>query len=228
MSKKALVVKKSQIFSKQQHRVLKNGDTLLTSILLENIDAELMDRSFCETDEDYFQLIPYITLLDPLNGKFFTYMRGGSSGESRLIGKCSVGLGGHIEEEPDQDESLGDVIKRCILRELHEEIGIDFSTEESFSYILGHLNKNFDNMVIAFAKYSDDVSKVHLAVPVVLLVDSAKITELSTMESGVITQGKWMSKTELNESTEIELEEWSKIVLAHTQVRSEANTAPKE
>ncbi len=45
---------------------------------------------------EYKQIISYVVLR--FEGQVFTYFRGLSSHEARLIGRRSVGLGGHIEE----------------------------------------------------------------------------------------------------------------------------------
>lgn len=55
-------------------------------------------RGWCEKDERFIQLLPYITFWKKVGGRIqlFTYQRGKGVGEERLAMNCSVGVGGHI------------------------------------------------------------------------------------------------------------------------------------
>ncbi|HEX9135947.1 MAG TPA: hypothetical protein VF905_03245 [Nitrospirota bacterium] len=55
-------------------------------------------RGWCEKDERFIQLLPYITFWKRSGDRIqlFTYQRGKGVGEERLAMNCSVGVGGHI------------------------------------------------------------------------------------------------------------------------------------
>src|SRR5271165_6682559 len=58
-------------------------------------------REELEKDEKYGQILPYVVLWqrDQKTGdiSLFTYRRAKGSGESRLLGSHSVGVGGHVD-----------------------------------------------------------------------------------------------------------------------------------
>ena len=53
-----------------------------------------MPRSAVETDPSFKQLIPYVIMSH--EGKYLSYIRGKRAGETRLVAKRSIGIGGHI------------------------------------------------------------------------------------------------------------------------------------
>jgi len=65
-----------------------------------NLPLLLQPRSTCETDPNYLQIIPYVIIKDRY-GYIFSYRRGSGGGEERLLKKCSIGFGGHVEESLD-------------------------------------------------------------------------------------------------------------------------------
>lgn len=178
MANLALVVKKDKYPIATYHDTEKFGHlvTQIDSNLFFNDSlAGLFDRVFAETDSSYLQVIPYITLINE-NNEIFIYTRGNLSEEGRLTGKCSIGLGGHIEESPSDTKTLRNIIDDAAHRELLEEVGIDY---------------DFSNAVYSIVySPSDPVGAVHLAVMTVIHVKS---TDLGEMEAGVITKGKWVN-----------------------------------
>lgn len=168
----------------------------------------LFSRSFCETDENYVQLLPYITLKDKDTGDIFVYTRGKLGEEGRLHGKCSIGLGGHIEEEPTDNtpEKLKEVCLDNIKRELEEEVGLVLG--ESSDVIA-----MFNNSILLHVNF-DDVCKTHIALAITIGVDRKS---LGSFEGGVIEKGKWMTvKDILNDvgNGKILLEPWSEVLVS--------------
>lgn len=55
-------------------------------------------RVWCENDQRYLQLLPYIVFWKMVEGRIqiFVYQRGKGVGEGRLALSCSVGVGGHV------------------------------------------------------------------------------------------------------------------------------------
>ena len=170
---------------------------------LKNLTPYLLDRSVCETDPNYLQVIPYISLISSLNKKIFVYSRGNSGNEGRLIGKCSVGLGGHIEEVYNHEISFESVIIDGTLRELEEEAGIELDFDEFIAF----KNNFMSNSKILYSDI-DEVGSVHLGLHQSLTINPSKIKRL---ENNVIEKGKWMTIHEIKR--DLELEKWSELVI---------------
>lgn len=81
-----------------------------------------LSRDIAETDENFLQVIPYVVLRNS-EGKFWAYARG-KSDEARLNGKCSIGVGGHIDDI-DMGDTFKDIVSAALARELHEELRIN-------------------------------------------------------------------------------------------------------
>ncbi len=86
--------------------------------LISNSDICWIERSVAEKDVKYKQLIPYI-LLKNENGLFACYQRHGA--ETRLHGKYSAGVGGHVDKSDDQND-VAKTIEVGMYRELSEEL----------------------------------------------------------------------------------------------------------
>jgi len=82
------------------------------------LDWQFRPRAAVEEDEAWLQLIPYVVLRDE-RGAVWAYARRG--GDGRLLGRRSVGVGGHIEES-DRRPTLLDTARACARRELAEEL----------------------------------------------------------------------------------------------------------
>lgn len=209
---KALCVKKSDLFrvdvdQSEQDIYVQNPKNLF------DLKPTLQDRSTCETDPTLLQIIPYVTIFDKHTNDIFVYRRGQASGEKRLSGKCSLGLGGHMEIEPTADKTLVQLIAFEAIRELQEQVGLNLTTE-LMEQILGKLSGN--NCSVMYSNRTE-VDRVHLAVSVFLGLDKA---DLGAMEKGVITRGTWMSFDDLQTSMQeqlFELENWSRMVLMSYQ-----------
>lgn len=107
--------------------------------------AVWQSRAHAEQDERYLQPIPYL-LLRNASGQLWCYQRTG--GDARLAGRCSCGVGGHVDIQ-DADPSLqyndidSDILllnkgykpissinpsatlQRALLREVAEELAAD-------------------------------------------------------------------------------------------------------
>ena len=82
-------------------------------------------RRVLEEREDYRQIIPYIVLC--VGDRVVRYTRTPAGGETRLHGRMSVGLGGHVDlidskTSGDHFELLG-TVEQAAERELQEELG---------------------------------------------------------------------------------------------------------
>lgn len=173
----------------------------------------LEDRSTCETDDSVIQILPYMVIKDSVTGKYFSYRRGSKGGEARLKGKCSIGLGGHLEELPffNTYKVVASTVAMGALRELNEEVGIDLTFKNFYDLEEQLLLEKFSLI------YStrDNVDKYHLCMLIQLEFDARELTKL---EDGVIQDIAWLSKEELGDAHwnfSRYLEGWSDIALTY-------------
>ncbi len=231
MSKKnfkmALVVESYPVFDMGLDR------QKLNDLLNSDLSFGLMDRKFCETDQNYLQLIPYITLWDSANNKFFVYTRGDVGDENRLHGMCSLGLGGHIDyilplvEEATYNDILYNTIVSTAIRELSEEVGAFEVETIGTNHQLAETEANrvmFDKLMRAISNATlihtdlDEVGSVHLGISIVCPIDPSTLGE---HENGVIIKGQWLSMEEIKTRTQLDegneerltLETWSEILI---------------
>ncbi len=143
--------------------------------LLDRIYAEghFADRARVEKDASLKQIIPYAVVTR--GDEVFRFRRHGG-GEKRLVGKSSIGVGGHVNPE-----DAGDVIHDALRRELNEELFFpaDYSTE-----LLGLINDD-----------STHVGSVHLGVAVRVRVASGEVSvrETETMEGAFAPRSELLS-----------------------------------
>lgn len=179
---------------------LSRGQHLLPipEFLWEDLDTQISDRAVCESDPSRQQLLPYVTLVDKSN-RVFTYRRGGGGGESRLIGKRSVGLGGHVDTFPPVGVSLEDHLQAEAARELEEEVQV---TGVSIRFVGLLSDQEPDGNRVP-------VGQVHLGIWGLAKVDT---TSIGSLEEGIILDGKWCTIEELL-SQKSEFENWSQICI---------------
>lgn len=206
----ALVVTKADFigsgFSVEGDQIIQDKGELF------DLTAHLEERSECETDESLLQVIPYITLRDPETDRIFVYTRGKQNGDARLTGKCSIGLGGHVELEPNGTFDFLDIMAMEAARELIEETNLTEQNDlERVTEVIGEILAHADYKLL----YTDidAVSRVHLGIAFEYLIDSTKLTG---DEENIITDVNWLTKDEIREMDQngtIELEHWSRMVL---------------
>lgn len=199
MIKKALCVKHADLWA---HGILLDKQKPHVYPWCESIAAcktELIDRDICETDPSTLQLIPYVILENPA-AKTFTYTRGSATGEQRLAAKMSIGLGGHMDVAPADEDSgtLFTLIRSEAAREVKEEVGI--SVDSSKFKFIGLLYEE-----------TQEVGRVHLGI---VCYYNLTMNEIVTQEEGHIEDGKWLSFDELiNPEVYERLEIWSRTLV---------------
>lgn len=173
--------------------------------------SKLADRAVCETDETTQQFLPYITAHDK-HKRVFVYSRGKGGAEARLVGKLSIGLGGHVDEEVPEDYDLKSWLANEGQRELIEEAGLE---------IEGSLN--FDGLI---RDTSNPVGRVHIGVWSAVEVSEDAIKET---EADIVENGQWLFLDELmNPSVYDRLENWSKAVAIHLMYNGFPNNSTAE
>ena len=175
--------------------------------LLEDLDFELQDRAICEKDFTRLQPLPYITVFNKTSKKFFTYLRGKGGDEGRLHDMLSIGLGGHIEDEPNDGMPLSTIILNNINNELKEEANIILNSLEITDLHNAIINKDYKLIYTTF----DEVARVHLCMWFCIELDEER---LNKFEEGTILSPRWFTFDEFEkmvEETGTELEYWTQL-----------------
>jgi predicted NUDIX family phosphoesterase len=153
-------------------------------------------RSKAEKDPSYKQLIPYVIMA--CSGKYLTYVRGKRAGETRLVAKRSIGIGGHINpvdnEVPLFDTDFRKMYEIAVEREVAEEVSVETTHT---GRIVALLNDD-----------STEVGSVHLGVVHYWLLDAPKVNRREQM----ITQMSFMTPAELQQVRD-SMETWSQLCL---------------
>lgn len=152
-----------------------------------------LPRSEAERNFAFKQWIPYVLILRGravLDLSVLSYRRGAKSGEERLRGKRSIGIGGHVNE---QDYLRGNGYMEGMYREVREETG--FETCESVAMAV--INDD-----------SDEVGRVHFGVVHRIFltgrVEPSKECELSSPEFIRLSEAR---------KNKDEYESWSRLCL---------------
>lgn len=153
-------------------------------------EHEFIDRPAAEEDPSYKQIIPYVVLTR--KGLVFATRRLNKGGESRLHGKVSIGIGGHINPVDETDRRS--VLMKGLERELDEEVYIQRRGE---LVPQGFINDD-----------GNGVGAVHLGLCFSMEVEG----EVSVKETEKLSGG-WMSLQELRGEFD-NMETWSQIALA--------------
>jgi len=160
-----------------------------------------MPRPQAEADPAYKQLIPYVIMSH--EGKYLSYVRGKRAGESRLVAKRSIGIGGHINPIDADNSPLFAYLYENYLAAVQREVAEEVSVET------GHT----DRIVALLNDDSNEVGSVHLGVVHHWILDSAAVSKREQM----ITQMAFMSPAELHGLRE-SLETWSQLCLEKLDV----------
>ena len=148
--------------------------------------GKFIPRYEAELDFGNRQIIPYCLVKC---GKHYFITRR-LEGDSRLTGKYSLGVGGHLERV---DGTNNDYIKSGMMRELDEEININSNIESI-------------NLIGMICSNNTEVDSVHLGLVYVVEVDGLDVI---VKETDTLV-GDWISTEELINFNG-ELESWSLI-----------------
>ncbi len=159
-------------------------------------------RTIVEDDPSFKQIIPYIVVRH--ENRCLLTRRTKRQAESRLHGKYSVGIGGHINDT-EKFATDQNVIEAGLERELDEEI-----------HLLGR--RQSLNLVGIISDDSTPVGQVHLGLVFLLETDSADFT---VNETDLMT-AEWATVERLRECL-AQMETWSQIVFEHVIARANAH-----
>jgi predicted NUDIX family phosphoesterase len=195
------------------HKVDDLGNLSVSGISTYSLDTawfkECLSRSFfmprgaVENDPAYKQVIPYVVFRH--GNLYFAYSREGA--ESRLTGKCSIGIGGHINiTDYSKSENLENVVSLAALREVYEEVDLSSKSKQvlfSWKRFLSVPSK------LLYVPNENVVNQVHFGAVYILTVTEEEFTNMFLKSEG--TQLDWMFKDELLAKEGLEL--WSRTVL---------------
>lgn len=160
-------------------------------VLLNPAVTSYRPRDVMEQDPSFKQLIPYCIFR--CDGQIFSYRRGQGQGETRLLKKRSVGIGGHISSI---DQHAPNVYREAMRREIEEEVFLESNFQET---CIGLINDDLT-----------EVGKVHLGIVHLIDIDEPKVRprEESIHEAGFAKPSELILARD-------QFETWSQICLEH-------------
>lgn len=167
------------------------------SVFLDPANTSYRPRHEVENDPSYKQLIPYVLFRHSDEAgcvTIFQYTRGMRQDESRLRGKRSVGIGGHISLKDSASNGTGSAYLEGMARELTEEVSIETPYRER---CVGLINDD-----------DTDVGRVHLGIVHLLDVERPSI---EARESEIVDSGFRRVQKILPDLDDFEM--WSQICL---------------
>jgi predicted NUDIX family phosphoesterase len=182
-----LVVKSDVLapFLSESGLIAENTGAVLQTVLKHH---EFVERESAETDRRYKQIIPYAVVRR--NAEVFLLTRLSKTTESRLHGKLSLGIGGHINPDSAAD---ADIIMHALMREIEEEVHISSVNSLRFCGIIHDT--------------SSDVSHFHLGFLYILDIDGdAQVLETEKMS------GAWVPAARLPSLFD-RMETWSQVIV---------------
>jgi predicted NUDIX family phosphoesterase len=191
-----VLVIKREVFDKLGafHGLMFDVERYLKEIFAPGV-CSFMPRPLAEKDPSFKQLIPYVIM--GCDGKYLSYVRGKRAGETRLVAKRSIGIGGHINPIDAMsmfNASFYDTYLEAVQREITEEVNVD---------------TKYTNKIVALLNDdTNEVGQVHLGVVHFWQLEAPKVERKEQM----ITQLEFMSPAELN-AVKDSLETWSALCL---------------
>ena len=211
-----VVVPREKLFGENDENkfqgIMKDVD--LTANIVEVLDeySVSMRRGDAEEDPAYKQVITYAVIAQ--GEKVFFYKRLLGGGESRLYGKKSIGVGGHMNAE--EGHSFSQSLLENLQRELDEEIKITTDPVVLKNLIEAGVTDEVQTMlevgVLGFLNdETDEAGVVHLGIVFVINLNEDTIVTVRETEQ---LEGEMILIEDLKKSEHYDsLENWSKIVL---------------
>ncbi|MFT9428147.1 MAG: hypothetical protein ABF586_13385 [Sporolactobacillus sp.] len=197
MDEQIIVVRRSALFGDKEELVfqgiMEQADKVVQ--LEQNLALywTVMRRGDAEEDPEFKQPIPYAIIQ---RGKdYFSYRRLGGGAESRLHGKLSIGVGGHMNAV-EENTDFHQVMAANLRRELSEEIVIDVPAAQQTIHTLGFINDD-----------EGAVGRVHIGI--LALIQLPPHAHVIVREKDKL-EGQWLQLEDLRQTAIRErLESWS-------------------
>ena len=197
-----------------------NGIFPFNSYTLNQKNYALLPRSFADNKTPdaialgklFPQILGYFQLM--YEGKIFAYQRKGK--EEGLLGKWSIGVGGHVSHEDIEDfvrscgngyPPIAELIYEGSKRELMEEVNLNLSSHSTL-WTNGNFNKHADRLIHTHA---DPTSSVHVGIPVTIELTQAEYDQLK-LDPAEFNNIKWIEPGLLKTSG-LDLETWSQLLV---------------
>jgi len=198
-----------------QHEFL-YGYSQVTQQPIIHAAASFVSRDWAEVAEDhhFLQVIPYVVFVD--SGKHaaycrvLSYTRVKGGGESRLLGKKSIGFGGHIEGEDmypqgtglcdKYAEAVAATIQYAVTREIAEELGTRMA-------IATHHARSLIGLIYST---TTAVGSVHLGMLYTVRLQAELWPAETLLETTGHTRPEWTTVADVLENAD-DYEEWSVI-----------------
>lgn len=170
--------------------------------VLDNCETWFGPREVLEEFDAFRQVIPYVLIKH--KGAILAYTRTPKAGESRLHGKVSIGLGGHIDLPDAQTGANGHfdisgTIYEGVKRELKEELGLE------------DLAVHFEGLL---ALDATSVDRVHLGVICVVELAKEDLERIQPNAEEGLAEVRLVDPAELHAEAD-RLENWTKVLLPH-------------
>lgn len=172
----------------------------------------IRQRLGLESDTSVRQALPYmIPKTFAYQGKptmFFPYVRGDGVGEVNLIGKVSIGYGGHVDGkdthwEKDSRINLKNTLLHAAMRERFEELEPDDMHYEVWTNMMPEMSNLF------IASNLNDTDKAHLGI--IIELNCPPEMELTCREEELTGLGKMTAEQLLTSG--YDLENWTRLYL---------------
>ena len=157
-----------------------------------------LDRELAEQDPRFKQLIPYCVI--EAEGHVLTYRRSTKGGESRLYGRSSIGIGGHVNSGDDRDGDNRHTYERAVQRELLEELRCP-GILDAHRFVAGMVNED-----------KTDVGAVHVGIVHVVRLNSLDALEVEYVAREIEGAGFWPTSDLIGFDLRL-FELWSQIVI---------------
>ena len=144
-------------------------------------------RYDAEYNPVFQQIIPYFLVCNEDESKYYIAKR--IKGDHRLVGKLSLGFGGHI----DECDGTHEVVLKALSREMNEELDIDPLSRAHFIGTMRDISSETND---------------HLGL---IFIVKAEEGDVSIKETDNL-EGKWMTKEEMFEDYSL-FEGWSKYII---------------
>ena len=190
MQEEQVLVVATRLLNLPKNNYLGDPHAVRSVLAVCSSNYRFMPRAAAEKNPEFKQLIPYVTIV--CAGGVLGLERTAAQRETRLHGKISLGVSGHINPV-DQGKTLEAIIARAMARELKEELWLETSNQP---VLKGLINDD-----------ANSVGSVHLGLHYLLEVETKPaVRETDKMKAF------WSSPIHL-EALRPRMETWSQILL---------------